>query len=184
MTPIGLYTYRKMMEKGFLIDWDHIELGMKTQLLELAEAQVPVYPFVSTHGTFGGTSNSQAKRLLANGGYLYPSNGTSGGFLANMNETFGIYEEAMVLRAQKGLEPILFGFGYGTDTNGLSAQSSGRGENLPDERKVVYPFRFYSSGRFSQLSEFSGVEEVNFSQPASSLYQTNHCPGRRGQTLN
>ncbi|MGJ8687002.1 MAG: hypothetical protein ACSHWQ_05955, partial [Spongiibacteraceae bacterium] len=165
MTPAGLYTYGKMMEMGFLFDWDHMEVGMKTQALELAEAQTPAYPFVSTHGTFGGTTINQATRMMANGGFLYPSNGSSGGFRTDMDETLGVYNAAMVQRAAKGLESLLFGFGYGTDTNGLSAQSGPR--NNP-ERPISYPFTLFDGEPFSLLSGFADVQPISFLQPTSS----------------
>jgi hypothetical protein len=164
MTPAGLYTYGKMMEMGFIFDWDHMEMGMKTQALELAEAQTPVYPFVSTHGTFGGTTIDQATRLLANGGILYPSNGSSAGFRNNMDETAGIYAKAMLKRVEAEKSPILFGFGYGTDTNGLSAQSGPRDN---PKNPVRYPFALFSGAPFNVMSEFSGVEAVVFNQPNS-----------------
>ncbi len=165
MTPAGLYTYSKMMEMGFLFDWDHMEVGMKTQALELAEAQDPAYPFVSTHGTFGGTTNDQATRLLANGGFLYPSNGSSNGFRADMSETFGIYNAAMAKRAEQGKEPLLFGFGYGTDTNGLSSQTRPRSN---PEKPIVYPFTLFDGEPFASLSEFNAAQPISFLQPASS----------------
>ena len=165
MTPAGLYTYGKMMEMGFLFDWDHMEVAMKTQALELAEAQNPVYPFVSTHGTFGGTTNDQATRALINGGLLYPSNGSSNGFRNDMNETKTVYDAAMALR---GGTPLLFGFGYGTDTNGLSAQSGPRtvAPALP-ANPVVYPFTLYSGAPFSGLNGFAKATPVVFAQPNS-----------------
>lgn len=161
MTPAGLYTYGKMMEMGFLFDWDHMEVGMKTQALELAEAQTPVYPFVSTHGTFGGTTIDQATRALANGGFIYPSNGSSAGFLSNMDETFGVYQQAM---AGRDGEPLLFGFGYGTDTNGLSAQTGPRDNPA---KPVVYPFTLFAGAPFDGLLEFAGVAPVKFDKPES-----------------
>ncbi|MFA5940587.1 MAG: hypothetical protein WC809_14610 [Sinimarinibacterium sp.] len=164
MTPIGQYAYGKMMEMGFILDWDHMEMGMKTQFLELTEAQDPVYPIVSTHGTFGGTTVDQATRLLRDGGYLYPSNGSSRGFRDDMDETAQIYEAAMA-----GREPaqrLLFGFGYGTDTNGLSAQSGPRGE-FDEDKAVVYPFVLFGGEPFDSLSNFDGISPVSFAQPSS-----------------
>ncbi|GAA4088622.1 hypothetical protein [Zhongshania borealis] len=164
MTPAGLYMYGKMMEMGFIFDWDHMEMGMKTQALELAEAQNPVYPFVSTHGTFGGTTIDQATRLIANGGILYPSNGSSTGFRNNMDETVGIYANAMAKRATEGKASLLFGFGYGTDTNGLSAQSGPR--NNP-ENPIQYPFTLFSGAPFNTMTEFENIQAISFEQPNS-----------------
>lgn len=162
MTPIGLYTYGKLMEMGFIIDFDHMAQGMKTELLELAEAQTIAYPIVSTHGSFGGITNNQASRLLRNGGYIYPANSSSRGFRKDMDETYGIWQQATAAMAEKPL----FGFGYGTDTNGLSAQSAPRGD-IADGDAVVYPFSFYDGSFFDSLPAFQNVRAVRFNQPTS-----------------
>lgn len=156
LTPIGLYTYGKLMEFGMIFDVDHLEYEMKTQALELAEAQDPPYPFVSTHGTFGGLSNAQAMRILKNGGFIYPSLGNGPGHLRLMDELLALWEQAG--------EPFLFGFGFGTDTNGLSAQASPRGEIAPG-KEVVYPYTLFTGPGFSALADFAGVDGVVFQQP-------------------
>lgn len=160
MTPIGLFFYAQMMEFGFIFDFDHMEYEMKTQALELAEAQDPPYPFVSTHGTFGGTSNDQAARVLRNGGFLYPSNGSSGGFRRDMDETLGVYNTAMSDVPES--DQFLFGFGFGTDTNGLSAQTGAR--NNP-ENPIQYPYMLFSGPGFDELPEFDGIPGLAFNQP-------------------
>ena len=162
LTEIGLYTYSKLMEKGMIFDIDHLELEMKSQALELAEAQPIAYPFVSTHGTFGGTSNDQAQRILRNGGLIYPSLGNGPQHLSAMQELQGVYEQAMV-GVPVDQRP-LFGFGFGTDTNGLSAQSPARG-NIAAGRAVTYPYRLFEGPVFRELSEFNQVQGVTFEQP-------------------
>ena len=161
MTPIGLFFYSKLMEYGFIFDFDHMEYEMKTQALELAEAQDPPYPFVSTHGTFGGTSNLQAGRTLANGGFLYPSISSSRGFRGDMAETLAVYNEyvGVLPDAQRPL----FGFGFGTDTNGLSSQS--RPRSGVNGKPITYPFTLFSGGVFDQMPEFVGNPGVSFEQP-------------------
>ncbi len=192
MTPIGLYTFRKLMEFGFVFDFDHFELEMKDQALELAEAQPIPYPFVSTHGTFGGITNDQARRVFANGGLLYPSIGSSNGFLKNMNEAKGIFDDAMndTLMQALGLRPTrlddaeqFFAFGYGTDTNGASAQSAPRTAGTFDGREVGYPYALFADDNttcvetagnicnsfepfWATLTEFSGHPGVVFERPA------------------
>lgn len=123
MTPMGLYTYRKLMERGWIIDVDHLEFEMKNQLLELAEAQPQTYPLVSTHGTFGGMSNAQAIRILQGGGYIYPSLSDGVSHLTLLDELKGLWNTAG--------QPFEFGFGFGTDTNGLSAQAPPRSRLRP-----------------------------------------------------
>ena len=159
MTPIGLYMYSKLMEMGFIFDFDHMELAMKTQALELAEAQPIDYPFVSTHGTFGGTSNDQARRVLRNGGFLYPSLGDSAQMRREMDETRQVYEQALADVPVAGRP--LFGFGFGTDTNGLSGQAG-------VEPGVSYPFTLFQGPGFDQLADFSLLgAHVRFDLPRS-----------------
>lgn len=157
MTPIGLYMYSKLMEFGFIFDFDHMELAMKTQALELAEAQPIDYPFVSTHGTFGGTSNDQARRVLRNGGFLYPSVGSAAGLATEMDETFGVYQDAFA--AVPVNERPIFGFGFGTDTNGLSGQAG-------TEPDVTYPFTLFTGPVFAGLPDFAATgASVAFARP-------------------
>jgi len=159
MTPIGLYMYAKLMEFGFIFDFDHMELAMKTQALELAEAQPIAYPFVSTHGTFGGTSNDQARRVLQNGGFLYPSVGSAAGLINDLNETHGVHQD--VFGTLPAADQPLFGFGFGTDTNGLSAQA----DVEPD---VTYPFTLFSGDKWGTLDDFALANaSVVFEQPRS-----------------
>lgn len=162
MTPIGLYVYKKMMEMGFIIDWDHMEIGMKTQMLMLAEAQDPPYPFVSTHGNFGGTTNDQIERLYANGGHVFPSLGGARGFRNTVVNTKPVWDAA----SGSPHRVNIFGLGYGTDTNGLSGQAGSRG-NI--DRPVNYPFDLYGGHDFfgdSQISGlFDGSSTVSFDQP-------------------
>ena len=156
LTPIGLYTYQQIMKNGLIFDVDHLEIAMKTQALELAEAQNPPYPFVSTHGTFGGMTNNQAMRVLKNGGFLYPGLGNVNQMLADMAET----------RAQSMAagNTHLFGFGFGTDTDGLSGQEDPRGK-IAGGREVKYPFTLFTGAPFDQMPDFAGKTGVVFNQP-------------------
>lgn len=156
LTPIGLYAYQLMMKNGILFDIDHLTMEMKTQALELAEAQNPPYPFVSTHGTFGGTSIDQAQRILNNGGFLYPSVGSIRGFRGDLDETRAVSSAAG--------NSHLFGFGFGTDTDGLSGQEGPRGD-VAAGKEVKYPFTLFTGAPFSSLPDFAGKSGVVFEQP-------------------
>lgn len=159
MTPIGLYMYSKLMEMGFIFDFDHMELAMKTQALELAEAQPIAYPFVSTHGTYGGITNDQARRVLRNGGFLYPAIDSSDQMRRDLDETRQIHEQAFA--ELPAAQRPLFGFGFGTDTNGLSAQAG-------PEPGVSYPFTLFRGPVFEELAEFQLTgASVRFDLPRS-----------------
>jgi hypothetical protein len=164
MTPIGLFMYGKLMEKGFIFDFDHMELHTKSQALDLTEAQPIAYPIVSTHGTYGGTSMNQARRVLKNGGFLYPSVGGSTGFLKDMQETRAVYES---IKAELPAAERLFGFGFGTDTNGLSDQAGTEDIAVPGS-ETGYPFALFRGGRFEAIADFVALNSpVSFAQPAS-----------------
>lgn len=157
MTPMGLFAYTLLMEKGLIFDIDHLELEMKTQALELAEAQPIPYPFVSTHGTFGGTGRDQARRILKNEGFLYPSLSNGPRLIRDMEEMKSIWLTLPEPRP-------FFGFGFGTDTNGLSAQASPRG-NVTADKAVRYPYDLFVGTVFDELTDFSGKTAVRFFQP-------------------
>jgi hypothetical protein len=159
MTPMGLFAYKLLMEKGMIFDIDHLELEMKTQALELAEAQPIPYPFVSTHGTFGGTSIDQTRRILKNEGFLYPSLSNGRGMIRDMKELKAIWS---TLPDMPEPRPF-FGFGFGTDTNGLSTQASPRGNVAGKE--VRYPYDLFVGKIFTELTDFAGKKPVRFLQP-------------------
>lgn len=159
MTPIGAYVYKKLMKMGFLFDFDHMELGVKSQALAMTETQAPkpAYPIISTHGTFGGTSKDQARRVLRNGGFLYPSLGSSTGLRNDMDETLNIYKDVFG-HFPDATSPI-FGFGFGTDTNGLSTQAG-------TESGVTYPYTLFTGGAFDSLPDFTAMGvSASFAQP-------------------
>src|SRR3546814_3236044 len=97
-----------MMEKKIIIEVDHLELKMKSELLDIAEQQTPVYPLVSSHGGHGGLRMTQAHRLLADVGYLYPSTGNGRQFVYDLDKLRPLADDR-----------YLFALGYGADTNGL-----------------------------------------------------------------
>jgi hypothetical protein len=114
-------------------------MDMKDQVLELAEAQDPPYPFVSTHGTFGGTTLAQTRRVLRNGGHLYPSLGNGRELLRDMAEVRAEWQRDGV--------PYLFGFGFGTDTNGLSGQATARSASeIAEDGAIAYPYQLFGAG--------------------------------------
>ena len=164
MTPMGQYFYQKIMEMGFIFDYDHMEMEMKSQALEMAEAQTITYPFVSTHGTFGGTSIDQAERTLRGGGALYPSLGNGPDHIRLMEETLAVYNSAMA--DVPVAERPIFGFGFGTDTNGLSAQSPPRNaDEIAEGGAIVYPYTLFEGAVFDELDDFDSISGVTFNQP-------------------
>ena len=160
LTPIGLYTYKQLMKNGMMFDVDHLIMAKKTKALEMAETETTQYPFVSTHGTFGGETVDQATLILNNGGFLYPSLGSAKGLISDMKETLAL----------QGRNPQqFFGFGFGTDTDGLSGQEDPRDAAAVKAKPLVYPFTLFDTAFFSRLGlqpmAAENASAVVFQQP-------------------
>lgn len=155
-TPMGVYAIKEMMKKGIIVEVDHIEYKAKSELLDIAEAQSPVYPIVSTHGGHGGISKVQAQRILDGGGIIYPYKGNGADysdFVTTMMTDYTLPSGA------------LFGIGYGADTNGLGSQAKPRNGGIP----VQYPFTLFSGPDWAQTLAHSNltVNPVTFNQSES-----------------
>ena len=122
LTSLGGYLLKRMMDQHFLIEIDHMDAKTGDQALNLIE-QRHYSGVVSPHNW---SSPEQYPRIYRTGGFITPIAGTS--------------PEAFVSqwRADKAVRSprYRFGFGYGSDMNGLADQSS------PTNRHPVsYPFR-------------------------------------------
>lgn len=157
LTPIGLYTFAKVIEMGFIFEIDHLGYELKNQLLDLSAAQSPQYPTISGHG-FSGLSLKQAERIYASGGLVYPT----------YNDTADLIKLWKILRAawRNSGTTVPFAMGFGSDTNGLSPQAAPRA-NLDESRAVKYPFTLFKGQGFDNLPAFEGVEGLTFEQPAT-----------------
>lgn len=167
LTPIGQKVLTKLMEHGVIIELDHMELEIKSQTLDLAAAQTPPYPTVSTHSGQGGISNAQARRILKDGGIIYP-------IKRNAPTHIDTYAKVTQLNTESG-NTRLFGYGYGADTNGLATQPQPR-RNIVAGREIVYPFTLFKGGAFEQIEAFKNIAPVTFNQPAVK------APDGRGRT--
>lgn len=158
ITPIGEYAFRRMMEKKIIIEVDHLELSIKSDLLNLAAAQKPAYPVVSTHGGHGGISEAQAKKIFEVGGIIYPYHGNGEGWVRQLS--------SFKTLASPNFQ---FAMGYGADTNGLGSQAGPTGKN-----HVKYPFTLFQGEAFSD-PKFKRATPVTFSQQKSGkrIYDVN-----------
>lgn len=157
LTPIGLYTFGKVMELGFNFEIDHLGYTLKNQLLDLSAAQSPNYPTISGHG-FSGLSLTQAKRIFATGGLVYPT----------YNDTADFIKLWKILRAawRNSGSPHPFVMGFGSDTNGLSPQAAPRA-NIEPGKEVRYPFTLFKGQGFDTLPALAQAKPLAFDQPAS-----------------
>jgi hypothetical protein len=149
ITELGRYAVAQLMERGAIIELDHMELAMKDQVLDIAEAQVPPYPLVSGHGGHGGISEEQARRIFASGGLIFDYKGNGQGYVAALQRTRAFRGEG---------DELDFGFGFGADCNGLGSQAAPRANAA--KAPVTYPFTLFSGPGFGP--EFDGIAPVTF----------------------
>lgn len=143
LTELGKYAFKRLMEKGIIIEVDHMELSIKGDLIDMADRQQPKYPLVSTHGAHGGITREQGRKILAAGGIIYPYQGNAQSWA----------EDLKVIAPLKS-QQFDFAMGFGADTNGLGAQAGPRGADRP---QISYPFTLF------QGPDWAGVFNTNVS---------------------
>ncbi|MEW6167126.1 MAG: peptidase M19 [Pseudomonadota bacterium] len=149
MTELGQYAMRKLMEKKFIIDIDHAELSIKSQMIDMAKAQNPPYPLISAHGGHGGISMQQARDILAVGGLIYPMKPNGKGHVEFLQKLKPVWAAA------GRTDPIAVG--YGMDANGLADRAPPRGAG---SAPVVYPFTLFQGADWGP--QFEGIAPVSF----------------------
>lgn len=130
ITDLGRDLIERLMAKKVMIEIDHMELAMKGQVLELAQAQDPPYPVMSSHGGHGGISLQQAQLIYEVGGLIFPYRNNGIDFVAEWRKAKAIRDPSFT-----------FGAGFGADTNGLGSQPPPRGALAT--AAVNYPFTLF-----------------------------------------
>jgi microsomal dipeptidase-like Zn-dependent dipeptidase len=145
LTPLGEFTVEQMIDRGLMIEVDHMSLKAATRAVELAEA----------HGYSGVLSSHSwmdpglRSRVYGLGGFIEPITTSAESFI----------EEWRQLRAVA--DPRFhFGIGFGADANGFHSQPPARGAGKPNA--VSYPFKSLD-GRVTFDHQVSGqrVYDVN-----------------------
>jgi microsomal dipeptidase-like Zn-dependent dipeptidase len=145
LTPLGEFTVEQMIDRGLMIEVDHMSLKTATRALELAEAR-GYSGVLSSHSWMEPQLRS---RVYALGGFIEPITTSPEGFI----------EEWRALRAVADPR-FRFGIGFGADANGFHAQPPARGVGQPNA--VSYPFKSLD-GRITFDRQVSGkrVYDVN-----------------------
>lgn len=124
LTPLGEFVVKQMIERGLMIEVDHMSAKASSRALELAEKS-GYSGVISSHSWMDPHKRARVYRL---GGFIEP--------ITTSPESF--IEEWRELRA--AADPrFRFGIGYGADTNGFHAQPGPRGADRPNP--VTYPFK-------------------------------------------
>jgi hypothetical protein len=126
LTDLGEHLVRRMMEKGMMIDPDHLSVAARNELLSIVESK-RYSGVVSSHSW---STPDSIPRIYKLGGFVTPYAGASENFV----ETWMKYRPMRDKRFK-------FGFGYGADMNGFGAQGPPRGADVPNP--VRYPFKSF-----------------------------------------
>jgi hypothetical protein len=126
LSSLGEYLLTRMMNKGMIIDPDHMSVLARNQTLALLEAR-RYSGVISSHSW---STPDAYPRIYKLGGVITPYAGDSTGFV----------KEWRTLRTERDPR-FYFGFGWGADMNGFGAQGPPR----PDaaSNPVVYPFKSF-----------------------------------------
>jgi microsomal dipeptidase-like Zn-dependent dipeptidase len=125
LSPLGAHAVDGMLDRGLLLDVDHMSVRARQAALDLVEARS--YPGVLSSHSW--STPDAYPRIYALGGFTAPYAGGSTSFVEQWRER----------RAAAGVadgEP--FALGFGADSNGLGAQGGPRGAGAANP--VTYPF--------------------------------------------
>ena len=150
LTALGEHLVRRMMERGMIIDPDHLSVLARQQLLSLVESK-RYSGIVSSHSW---STPDALPRIYRLGGVVTPYAGSAKGFV----------EEWRAIRPMRDRR-FYFGFGWGADMNGFGAQGPPRGEGNP----VAYPFRSFD-GAVTLERQRSGQRVFDINQDGVAHY--------------
>ena len=145
LTPLGEFLIEEMIDRGLMIEVDHMSQKAAARALELAEAR----GFSGVLSSHSWMDRHLRSRVYGLGGFIEP--------ITTSPESF--IEEWQGLRA--AADPrFRFGIGFGADANGFHSQPPARGAGQPNA--VSYPFKSLD-GRVTFDRQVSGkrIYDVN-----------------------
>jgi hypothetical protein len=147
LSGLGEHAVRRLMEKRLILDPDHLSVRARKSVMDLLEAQ-RYSGAVSSHSW---STADVIPRIYDVGGVITPMKEAAPDWIKTWEVT----------KAQRDPR-FYFGFGYGSDQNGLSSQ--------PEPRDgVEYPFKSFD-GNVTFGRQRSGVREFDFTRDGVAHY--------------
>ena len=153
LTSLGEYLIARMIDKGMIVEADHMSVRTRAQVMTMLEAR-GYSGVITSHSWADDTSRA---RIQALGGFVAPY----------ANSTREYIDEWRQARATHSAG-YLRGFGFGTDTNGLGKQAAPRPGALTDN-PVTYPFSSFDGARTVHQSRW-GTRLWDFNLAGASHY--------------
>jgi microsomal dipeptidase-like Zn-dependent dipeptidase len=153
LTPLGEYLINRMIDRGLVIETDHMSVRTRAQALAILESR-GYSGVITSHGWGDDTSR---QRIQALGGFVAPYASTTNYFIDE-------WREARATRSGA----YLWGIGFGTDTNGLGSQAAPR-PGASHDNPVTYPFMSFDGGVTIHQSQW-GSRSWDFNLAGASHY--------------
>jgi hypothetical protein len=150
LTDLGDHAVRRLMQQKMIIDPDHLSVRARKSVMDLLEAQ-RYSGAVSSHSW---SSADVIPRIYKLGGVVTPMKESAPDWIKTWQTT----------KAQRDPR-FYFGFGYGSDQNGLSSQPAPRDGPNP----VQYPFKSFD-GHVTFQRQRSGVREFDITKDGVAHY--------------
>ncbi|MDQ3741412.1 MAG: peptidase [Actinomycetota bacterium] len=146
LTDTGAHLVNRMIDRGMIVDPDHLGVLARQQLLSVVEAR-DYSGIISSHSWSSPDSYPRIYRL---GGVITPYAGSSEDFVKKWQD----------LRTIPLDRRFYSGFGYGADMNGFGSQGNPRGAEVPNP--VTYPFKsFVGDVTFDKQRSGERVYDIN-----------------------
>ncbi|MEV0074766.1 peptidase [Nocardia neocaledoniensis] len=149
LTDLGSYLINRMIDHGFLIEVDHLSEATADEVMSIIEKR-GYSGVVSSHGW---DSNKTTARVYAAGGFAAPYAAEPGSFVR-------AWREARALPRPDSE----FGFGFGSDMNGIAGQGA-----APGPGTIRYPFTSHD-GRVTFDRERWGERVFDFNTDGTATY--------------
>jgi microsomal dipeptidase-like Zn-dependent dipeptidase len=125
LTELGEFLVEEMIDRGLMIELDHMGVKTGRRVLELAEAR----GYSGILASHSWSDPHVLSRIYSLGGFVEPITTGAESFIAEWQQ----------LRAAAAGSGFRFGIGFGADANGFHAQPPARGAGAPNP--VTYPFQ-------------------------------------------
>lgn len=132
ISKLGVYLVNRMIDKGMMIELDHMSNDTATQVLDIAEKR-NYSGLITSHSWMrraknGNLSHYNVKRLLHAGGFAAPYNVETRSMIEAMDQYLQVVEST----------PYIRGVGIATDMSGLGVQAPPRGDTQTNP--LIYPY--------------------------------------------
>ncbi len=135
ITDLGVYLVNRMIDKGMLIELDHMSNYTATATMDIVEAR-NYSGVITSHSWMRDSKNGEVhnntRRLIEAGGYSSPYNANANGLVSKISRFLDVAEQT----------PYLDGVGFGTDMSGLGGQAGPRDDSASNPLEYPYTSEF------------------------------------------